>query len=246
MRAPSFARSLAGRLARVGRGLRLAVVERRDPIRAKRMAELAYWRERAAEETVLANDHYGWFFTEHFGLDPGFYRNRAVLDLGCGPRGSLEWARLAGLRVGLDPLAAEYRPLGTGRHAMAYVAASSEAIPFADGALDVVSSFNSLDHVDDLDGTLAEVGRVLRPGGEFLLLVEVNHRPTVLEPLTLDWSVTRRSAPLLEPVEVRRFRRLKSGLYGSVRAAIPYDDGGEGRSPGILSARFRRTRAADG
>lgn len=48
---------------------------------------------------------------------------RRVLDVGCGPRGSLEWADRARVRVGLDPLVDAYRELGVADHAMGYVAA---------------------------------------------------------------------------------------------------------------------------
>jgi ubiquinone/menaquinone biosynthesis C-methylase UbiE len=48
--------------------------------------------------------------------------------------------------------------LNGGLHGMTYVAARSEEIPFPEGYFDVVSSFNSLDHVDDLDGPLARSG----------------------------------------------------------------------------------------
>jgi ubiquinone/menaquinone biosynthesis C-methylase UbiE len=60
--------------------------------------------------------------------------------------------------VGIDPLAKEYERLNGGLHGMTYVAARSEEIPFPEGYFDVVSSFNSLDHVDGLDGPLARSG----------------------------------------------------------------------------------------
>ena len=63
-------------------------------------AELA--RERA---------HYAYFYTTHFGLSETDYAGKAVLDIGCGPMGSLEWATMVRERVGLDPLADAYRRL---------------------------------------------------------------------------------------------------------------------------------------
>ena len=127
-------------------------------------------------------------FTGLVGLEAG-YRGKAVLDIGCGPRGSLEWADEASRRVGLDPLADDYRELGTDAHAMKYVAAGSEAMPFADGEFDVVTSINSLDHVDDLERTASEIKRVTRPGGHLVLAVEVGHDPTWTEPQSLSWDV---------------------------------------------------------
>jgi len=56
-----------------------------------------------------------------------------ALDIGCGPRGSLEWADMTKERYGLDPLANEYLKLGADKHKMKYVASGAEKIPFEDG-----------------------------------------------------------------------------------------------------------------
>src|SRR3954468_20042683 len=105
--------------------------------------ELAFWRARMDDEGGrLENRHYEHFFTTWFGLDRDFYVGRRVLDVGCGPRGSLEWATMAARRAGLDPLADAYRSeLGASERAMEYLAAGAEAIPAPDDAFDVVTSF---------------------------------------------------------------------------------------------------------
>src|SRR5438105_4063844 len=127
------------------------------PSIAKRRAELAYWRDRhSAEHGTLGNAHYEPLYTTAFGLDRGSYAGRRVLDIGCGPRGSLEWADIAAQRVGLDPLVPDYRKLGIDRHQMEYCAAPSHKIPFPDGHFDFVTCLNALDHVDDFEGTVAE------------------------------------------------------------------------------------------
>jgi SAM-dependent methyltransferase len=48
------------------------------------------------------------------------------------------------------------------------VAADEEALPFRDGALDLVVSALALQFVNDLPGTLAQIRRALRPDGLFL------------------------------------------------------------------------------
>jgi glycosyltransferase involved in cell wall biosynthesis/SAM-dependent methyltransferase len=218
-----------------------AIRNRLQPVRAKRQGELRYWADRVAGEGTLRGDHYAWFYTSHFGLTESDYNERRVLDVGCGPRGSLEWAAGAGARIGLDPLASDYRGLGTARHAMAYVAATAHALPFPDGSFDFVTSFNSLDHVDDLPRTVGEIKRVLRPGGRFLLLAETNQPPTLVEPITLTWDTPSLFEPELEATQVRHFEMLPDGMYDSVRAGRAYDhDNVTGRS-GILSAMFRKS-----
>jgi SAM-dependent methyltransferase len=165
---------------------------RRRAVRRKRRAELAFWEGVAAGEPRLQNFWYERAFTTLFGIERSWYAGRRLLDVGCGPRGSLEWAGDAAERVGVDPLADRYVALNGGRHAMRYVRARAEALPFADGSFDVVSSFNSLDHVEDADAAIAELVRVLAPGGMLLVVVEIDHPPTVTEPLSFDRTVVDR------------------------------------------------------
>ena len=202
--------------------LRYRLVGRLAPRHAKRTAELAYWQRRRAEEGVLENDWYRDGFTTAFGIDESFYVGKRLLDIGCGPRGSLEWATMASERVGVDPLAKQYEKLNGGLHGMSYVAARSERLPFPDGHFDVVSSFNSLDHVDDVDATVQEITRVTAPDGTFLLLTNVNHTPTRTEPHSFSWEVLQR----FEGFEVIEERRLESrlGVVSDAIENVPYDE----------------------
>jgi ubiquinone/menaquinone biosynthesis C-methylase UbiE len=159
-----------------------------------------------------------------------------MLDIGCGPRGSLEWADMAAERVGLDPLVDDYRGLGIDEHAMSYVACGAEAIPFADGHFDVVSALNALDHVDDVAGAIAEITRVTHARGALLLIVEVGHVPTVTEPHTLTWDVLEDFAEWSVALEKRN--AMLGEIYASLDADRPYATG-----HGLLSARLTRDAA---
>jgi SAM-dependent methyltransferase len=150
--------------------------------RIKEWKELRYWRKKQAQEVDLANSHYGYFYTECFGLKPEDYRGRRLLDVGCGPRGSLEWATAAAEAVGVDPLADRYRRLQTRHQRMSYVNAYAEKMPFGNAHFDDVFCFNALDHTADYRRALVEMHRVLKPGGRLLLITEVNHAPTLAEP----------------------------------------------------------------
>ena len=81
----------------------------------KKYCELKYWKQRQREEGSLKHDHYQQFYTTAFGLSREFYTGKRILDIGCGPRGSLEWSQGAAERIGLDPLADEYLKLGADR-----------------------------------------------------------------------------------------------------------------------------------
>ncbi len=207
--------------------------------RSKAHHELQFWRERlAAEGGTLEHGHYEHFFTAWWGLGRAFYDGLRVLDVGCGPRGSLEWADMAARRVGLDPLADAYRrELGAGRHAMEYLAAGAEAIPEPDDSFDVVTTFNSLDHVDDVASACAEILRVLAPGGTLLLATDVNHEPTPMEPQTFGTEVLDRFTGVLDVVARHDLERHEGGLFATMHQNAPYDSARPGR-PAVLIARL--------
>ena len=206
----------------------------------KRRAELRYWRGRyAAENGQLSNSHYEPLYTEVFGLTKEDFRGKRVLDIGCGPRGSLEWADMASQRVGLDALADDYkRELGAARHRMEYCASGAEKIPFADGHFDIVTCLNALDHVDDIAASIREIKRVTKPGGLFLLSVETDHAPTAAEPNTVDDAVLASLKPeFTAEMEFRVGTPDDHNLHHAVRTRSPAHVAGE---PGIYVARFRR------
>jgi len=217
----------------------LEILAKVAPIRIKRMRELYYWKSVKKEEKDLSSKHYQQFFTSNFDLNKEFYINKKILDIGCGPRGSLEWADMASERIGLDCLADEYLKLGADKHKMTYVNAPAEKIPFDDDYFDIISSFNSLDHVDDIDNTIKEIKRVLKPKGIFLLITDVNHEPTVTEPLTLSWDIINEFEPEFEKIEEKHYEK-QNGIYKSIRENRIYDHTDVTKRPGVLSVRFKK------
>ncbi len=141
-------------------------------------------------------------------------------------------------RVGLDPLARHYRRLGADNHKMKYVTGYSEEIPFPDEYFAVVSSFNSLDHVDNLDQTVREIIRIIAPGGVFLLLTDIHPLPTMCEPIVLSWDVVENFAGRLRLVEIRQYEKLAGGMYRSIQAGIHYNHADPSSRYGIVSAKL--------
>jgi SAM-dependent methyltransferase len=76
--------------------------------------------------------------------------------------GRLAGRRLAGMVVGVRDDATH--PAAAALN----VIADDEALPFADGALDLAVSVLSLHHVNDLPGTLIQIRRALKPDGLFI------------------------------------------------------------------------------
>lgn len=100
-----------------------------------------------------------------------------ILDLGAGLGGISEELIIRGARVtALEPSAAwaSVTKLRVGRHGGVFrlLEAFGESIPLPDGAVDLVISLQVLEHVRDPTKVLAEIWRVLRPGGHFYLACE--------------------------------------------------------------------------
>ncbi len=102
-----------------------------------------------------------------------------VLDVGTGEG---QVARLAatatgtgaGRRVvGVDLAAAQLAVARARGGGVGYARAGATALPFAAASFDAVVACLVFEHIDDADGAIAEVARVLRPGGRFLFLL--NH-----------------------------------------------------------------------
>ena len=100
------------------------------------------------------------------------WSGKAVLDLGCAGGFMAEALHGRGSRVtGIDPA---HRAIGAARaHAarealdIRYDVGVGEALPYADNSFDAVVCVDVLEHVSDPGRVIAEVARVLRPGGCF-------------------------------------------------------------------------------
>lgn len=101
------------------------------------------------------------------------WRGKEVLDLGCGGGFMAEGLAGRGASVtGVDPsgrsLEAARRHAAADGLAIDYRHGFGEDIPLDAGSVDVVVCVDTLEHVDDLARVVAEVRRVLKPGGLFL------------------------------------------------------------------------------
>jgi ubiquinone/menaquinone biosynthesis C-methylase UbiE len=117
------------------------------------------------------HDSYWTFHREPFlsSLPPP---GRLTLDVGCGEgRLTRDLRGMGHHAVGIDvapsmiAAAREADPDGQ------YLAASAEAMPFEDGAADLVIAFMSLMDMDDMPAAVREVGRVLEVGTRFVAAV---------------------------------------------------------------------------
>jgi ubiquinone/menaquinone biosynthesis C-methylase UbiE len=211
------------------------------PEQAKYLATMAFWHNRfALEKGRMRNGNLDFFCTEFFGLAKSDFEGLRLLDVGCGPRGSLEWADNAARRVGIDPLANRFGSLGTRAHAMAYAAAPAESIPFPDASFDFVFCFNALAHTANPAASMREMSRVLCPGGHLLIIAPINQAPTRMRPHRLGMGFFDAFAGALHTRERRLYPMWSQALYRNLRERepdVPFDTD----MPSILAAHFVRS-----
>jgi SAM-dependent methyltransferase len=110
-----------------------------------------------------------------------------VLDVGCGTGKQLAADRDVlpeALLVGVDPFANMLRVAHERCPAVAWVRADGTELPFADEAFDHVTNQFSYQHVAGRERLFAEIRRVVRPGGRFVL---TNIDPWLMD----DWIIYR-------------------------------------------------------
>ena len=120
------------------------------------------------------HDSYWRFHRDRFLdlLPPATAVSGVTLDVGCGEGRLPRDLRARGYRVvGIDvsPTLIEHAraadPDGD------YRIADAAGLPVADGSVSLVTAFMSLHDVDDMDGAVAEIARVLEPGGRLCAAV---------------------------------------------------------------------------
>ena len=100
---------------------------------------------------------------------------RAVLDIGTGEGQVARLASRLGVSrvVGVDPTRAQIVEAGRRAGGPLVAGGVAEALPFPDHTFDAVVAVLVFEHIEGYQQAIAEVGRVLQPGGRFLFFL--NH-----------------------------------------------------------------------
>ncbi len=98
-------------------------------------------------------------------------RARSILELGAGGGFLLEELWRSGFRelTGSDITTSALREIQRRTGDLHVVGADAESLPFADSAFDIVITSDVIEHLVRVDMHLADVARILRPGGQYLL-----------------------------------------------------------------------------
>jgi ubiquinone/menaquinone biosynthesis C-methylase UbiE len=101
----------------------------------------------------------------------------------------------------------------------------------------VVTSINSLDHLNDVDAAIREMVRVVAPGGMILLLVEIHPKPTIAEPHALPWDLAHRFGQAMRGIEERHIEKSTDKLH-RLSEQRPFDHDDNTERGGILIAKM--------
>jgi demethylmenaquinone methyltransferase/2-methoxy-6-polyprenyl-1,4-benzoquinol methylase len=122
--------------------------------------------------------------------------------------------------IGLDLSAGMLREARAGL-AIALLQARAEALPLADGSIDLVTMGYALRHVPDLVLAFSEFRRVLRPGGRVLLLeIDQPSSPVALAALRFYLG---RLGPVLSRLigRGRKDQRMMQYFWDTIDACVP-------------------------
>jgi len=142
----------------------------------------------ALDDAKLWEEHASWWqegFSE--GADPeyeeqilplaaeGLRGAASVLDVGCGEGQISRLASRLGVRqvVGVDPTWAQIVEASRRGGGPGYVRSGAAQLPFVDDSFQVAVACLVFEHIQQVDEAIAEVARVLQPGGKFLFFL--NH-----------------------------------------------------------------------
>jgi SAM-dependent methyltransferase len=132
------------------------------------------WEARAAEWLEWAGtpgfDAYWHYRAAFFALVPA--PAGRTLEVGCGEGRVSRDLGARGHRVtALDPSPTLLRAAAEQDSAAEYVPGTAEALPFADSSFPLVVAYNVLMDVADMPAAVAEIARVLEPGGALCAVV---------------------------------------------------------------------------
>jgi SAM-dependent methyltransferase len=180
-------------------------------------------------------------------------RRGRLLDLGCGGGGQIAFLRQLGWTVTGVDLSADQLRVAEARTDVELLQADAADLPFADASFDAVAALVIHTDLDDYPAAVAEIARVLRPGG---VLVHVGLHPCFFGHFSEPVEDGRLLRPGYRETELSYVGWTDAGIRVRVGARhVPMDDlvntvldagltlerllESEGEPPGLLAFRAR-------
>lgn len=174
-------------------------------------------------------NRYGWhrWIFDHIQVDEG----DSLLELGCGP-GWLWFSNRERIPASWQLMLSDFSPgmlqearQRLGEERFVYQVMDAQAIPCADASLDAVITNHMLYHIPDLPRALAEIQRVLKPGGH--LYATTIGRQHMREMDQLVWQalpgIPWRSVGQHVPFALENGQEILTPFFASVSLLL-YDD----------------------
>ncbi len=152
----------------------------------------------------------------------GLERGRRLVDVGCGPGVAARRARTLGVDVvAVDPAPVMLRvgSIRWPRAGISWRRGSAESIPVGDRSADVVWSLSTVHHWVDLDAGLAEVARVLAPGGRLVVTERRIDDPFATGVASHGWTVEQ-SETFAETCRRLGYVDVRTGLHDGAPAMV--------------------------
>ncbi|MBN1464590.1 class I SAM-dependent methyltransferase [candidate division KSB1 bacterium] len=168
----------------------------------------------------------------------------SILEIGCGAGWELlHWARCGMRATGLDLSAAALelakKNFQHNRLQAKFEHGSAEKLPFADNTFDIVASLGVLHQTESTENAVAEVLRVLKPGGEALITLYYKYSWKIL--LTklgkVNFEFAHEDAPITRLYDKKNIRELFSD-FRQVEVFLDYIRATTSPRKGFLAGLF--------
>lgn len=145
--------------------------------------EREFWRHKITETDYNPDPVSNFLpFIRHWGIEQDYFCNKSVLEIGSGPFGFFSALARMGTEFLPDDLVIadslmefyqQFELSGMMPENAIKLQARGEEIPLPDNSFDIILTTNTLDHVNNYNGFMSEIRRLLKPDGVLLFSVHV-------------------------------------------------------------------------
>lgn len=145
----------------------------------------------------------------------------SLLEVGCGEGRGIEWlVPHITTYAAIDKIASAIEKLKQRFPQGNFVSGNLPPLPYKDGTFDSVVSFQVIEHIDDDHAFLAEIHRVLKPGGVALITT-----PNRLQSLSRNpWHVREYTVKELKALAQSVFRHVEMKTVGGNEKVMAYHE----------------------